>query len=359
MLGPVNSPHVEHLAQAISERGHEVHAAGVAWPELGPCSLPAAGIPTMELERPWPLWLRRTFRRVRPDVVHAHFLPFAGAAALVRARPLMATAWGSDVYRPTRAMAIGNRLAVRFADVVTTDSLPLLERLIDLGARRERAVLQNWGVDLTRFSPVAPDEQAALKRAFGFAPGPVILSSRGLGDVYSPQTVLDAFAIVAQERPDVQLVVKHAAATHPDLGRLPHADRIHFVGRIEYDRMPDLYRAADVCVSIPVSDSSPRSVWEAMACGTACVISDLPWGHDLIEPGTQAEVVPVEPVRVAAALSRLVGEPETAAAVRSAGRALVAAHRDERAELDRLEALYRRLAASSTAASSPASAVRE
>ena len=212
MLGPVNSPHLEHLALAVRERGHDVHAAGVAWPELGPCSLPAAGIPVTELDRPWPLWLRRTYQRIRPDVVHAHFLPFAGAAALVGARPLVATAWGSDVFRPTRTMALGNRLAVRRADAVMTDSLPLLERLIELGAPRERAVLQNWGVDLRAFSPPGAEERAALKRELGWGPGPVVLSPRGLGEVYNPRTVLDAFATVAAEHPDAQLVVKHAAA---------------------------------------------------------------------------------------------------------------------------------------------------
>ena len=28
MLGPVNSPHVEHLASAVHDRGHAVHLAG-------------------------------------------------------------------------------------------------------------------------------------------------------------------------------------------------------------------------------------------------------------------------------------------------------------------------------------------
>ncbi len=35
--------------------------------------------------------------------------------------------------------------------------------------------------------------------------------------------------------------------------------------------MARYYQAADVCVSIPSSDSSPRSVWEAMACGCPVV----------------------------------------------------------------------------------------
>jgi hypothetical protein len=34
------------------------------------------------------------------------------------------------------------------------------------------------------------------------------------------------------------------------------------IGNVPAERMPDVYRAADVVVSISSSDSSPRSVWD-------------------------------------------------------------------------------------------------
>lgn len=344
VLGPVNSPHLEDQALAVARRGHDVVVTGAPWPDLPPTSLPTAGIPVRIMARPWPLGLHRLLRDLRPDVVHAHFLPYAGGAALVGARPLVATAWGSDVYRAGWKEALGNRLAVRRADAIAADSSPLLERMIELGAPRDRMILLNWGVDLDAFTPVDEAARAALKRELGLGPGPVVLSSRGLSDVYNPQTVLDAFALVARDVPDAQLVVKHAAAGDVDLVELPLTDRTRLVGRVPYERMADYYRVADVCISIPWSDSSPRSVWEAMACGSVCVLSDLPWVHDLIEPGRHALVAPIEPAAVASAIRRLLDNPDARTAIAAAARDLVERHRNERHELDRLEALYRRLA---------------
>ena len=57
------------------------------------------------------------------------------------------------------------------------------------------------------------------------------------------------------------------------------------LGNVPVERMPDVYRAADVVVSIPSSDSSPRSVWEALACGRPVVVSDLPWAREELAHG--------------------------------------------------------------------------
>jgi glycosyltransferase involved in cell wall biosynthesis len=129
-----------------------------------------------------------------------------------------------------------------------------------------------------------------------------------------------------------------------ELGPLPHPDRVQVVDNVPYERMPDYYRAADACVSIASSDSSPRSVWEAMACGCPCVVSDLPWVHELIEPEGEAVVVPIEAAAVAEAIARVLTDGTLARRLAERGRDLAARHRDRDAELDRLAAVYRSLA---------------
>jgi glycosyltransferase involved in cell wall biosynthesis len=112
------------------------------------------------------------------------------------------------------------------------------------------------------------------------------------------------------------------------------------VGRVPYEQLPDYFRAADACVSIPRSDSSPRSVWEAMACGCPCVLSDLPWTSELIEPGRHALVVEPQPGPTAAAVERVLTDAALAARLRAEGRALVEEHHDRRVEMDRLSGVY-------------------
>ena len=107
--------------------------------------------------------------------------------------------------------------------------------------------------------------------------------------------------------------------------------------------MSDYYRAADVCVSVPSSDSSPRSVWEAMACGTPCILSDLPWVHDVLVDDQHALIVPLRDAAVAAAMLRLLSDAELAAHVSAQARGLVQEHHDRGREMDRLSALYERV----------------
>lgn len=339
-IGPYNSPHLEDLAVAMRERGHVVQAAGEVWGGLPPSSLPGRGVPVHELAFPYVLSFRRILHEFEPDLVHAHWMPFATLAMLAGARPLVAQAWGSDVYLAGRRHRFEMRVALRRTAVAMADSADLLERLKQFGPKSLRTMLVNWGVDLEAIRVPTDAERAALKAALELGPGPVILSPRGLKEIYNPDVVTGAFARVRAEVPDAQLVLKHGGADElPEPGQ----PGVKAVGRVEADEMADLFRAADVTVSVPSSDSSPRSVWEAMAAGSATVLSDLPWAHELIEDGRHALLVPPTEEAVAAAIERLVADPALRASISREARALVERKRDRDAELGRLEACYRDL----------------
>lgn len=354
VLGPLGPGHVEDQVVALRERGIEPHVGGDAPPELESPELAEAGIPVSRSPRaarrtPFGIaatvrWARALIRELEPDVVHAHWLPgFGFAAAAARASPLALTAWGSDVYQAGRRMRLASRFAVRRAALVMADSRHLLESCVELGADRGRTALVQWGVDLSAFSPV-DGERRALKAALGLGPGPVILSPRSLMPVYNIPEIIAAFRLVCERVPDAQLVVKHMGPIRIELPELPFPDRVQVVGGVPYERMPDYYRAADACVSIPDTDGSPRSVWEAMACGCPCVVSDLPWVRDLLEPGT--DVITVQPAAapLAEALLGLLGDPERRRAVGRAGEATVRDQLDRGAQMDRLADHYERLA---------------
>ena len=59
-------------------------------------------------------------------------------------------------------------------------------------------------------------------------------------------------------------------------------DYVIWLGYIEYKDMPLYYNASDLVISVPSSDSSPKSVYEAMFCGKPIIISDLGWSHELL-----------------------------------------------------------------------------
>ena len=80
-----------------------------------------------------------------------------------------------------------------------------------------------------------------------------------------------------------------------------------------------------------------------MACGCPCVVSDLPWVHELIEDGRDALVTPIDAARVADAICRVVRDEALAALLAANGRSLVERHHRRSAEIDRLIAEYRAL----------------
>ena len=354
MLGQVNHPHVEHLAIAMAERGFDLVVGGDVHPTLPASTLPAAGIEV----RGAPLlsrrtvrgvaahvrWVRGLLREFSPAVTHAHWFPgFALAATLARASPRIVMAWGSDVFRADRKQEIANRYVARSADVVMTDSAALIGRLHELGAPPARTLLINWGVDLEVFSP-APDSRETLRERLGLGGGPVVLSPRSLAPIYNIPTIVAAFERVRVRFPDAELVLKHMMIDEGDLGDIRETEGVRLVGHVPYEEMADYYRAADVCVSIASSDSSPRSAWEALACGCPLVLSDLPWVHELIEPDRHALVVPIETEAVADAIESLLASPDRAARMAADGRSLVEAHRDRDTEMYRLADVYRALA---------------
>ena len=343
MLGPVNHMHVQHMAVGVRDQGHEVIVGGEMWAGVGSSPLPDDGICVSQRTRPTARWLRRLMRETEPDVVHAHWLPTATLALVYGAHPLIAHAWGSDVFRATRRQRLAYRVLLRHADLVMADSTPLANALERLGVAADRVALINWGVDLQQFSPTATD-RAEARRTLGLPPGPVILSPRSLRELYNPMVILRAFERVAARHSDVTLVLKHMGDDAPDLGPMRFPDRVRIIGHVPYEQMADYYRAADVCVSIATSDSSPRSVWEAMGCGAPCVVSDLPWVHELIRDEQHALVVPIDESCVADAMERLLIDRALSTRIAGEARRLVETHRDSQAEFRRICAQYERVA---------------
>jgi glycosyltransferase involved in cell wall biosynthesis len=343
-VGPINSSHVEDLAIAMRERGHVVEAAGQVWGGLPASSLPEHGVPTHVMSLPAILWMRRVLRRFRPDVVHTHWMPFATLAALAGGRRIVSSAWGSDVYGVSTRQRLMIRLALRRVTVAVADSADLVRCLEEFGPRSLRTLLVNWGVDLETFTVPDAAERSELKARFGFGPGPLVLSARGLKEVYNPGIVVDAFERLRHTVPDAQLALKHGGTEDLVLPQWRAAKGVRILGRLDYGELTDLFRAADVTVSLASSDSSPRSVWEAMAAGSATVVSDLPWVHELIVDGRDALVVPPEAAAVATAVERLLREDELRTRLAASARELVEQHRDREIELGRLEACYWELA---------------
>lgn len=282
---------------------------------------------------------------IEPDLVHAHWLPEAGwMAAREGLSPLVCSAWGSDVYG-VRGLGLRRSLrALRAAELLLADSADLLRAAQELCGSRVHGEVVRWGLDLQRFSP---GDARAAREVLGLdVEGPFVASVRGFDPVYNTPLLLEAFARARREHPDARLILKHPEAKLPRavgdaIERLGLGGAISTLGNVPAARMPDVYRAADVILSIPSSDSSPRSVWEALACGRPVIVSDLAWAREELVDGRQALLAPLEAEALAAAIGRILDGGELAAGLGREGRALAVQELDPGRAAARIDVLYR------------------
>ena len=354
VAGWLNSPHVAAWAEAVAAAGHDVHVAGrvvPSWPEL------ELTVPSYRLATPWPppvqglkmsAGLRRVAAALEPDVVHAHYLPEYGwMAARESLAPLVCSAWGSDVLVGGWVARRRSRSALDAATLVLADSAHLAREARALAARDVRVDVVRWGLDLDRF---APGSAVEAREALGLPrDGPLVAGVRGLRPLYNPELQLEAFARVRAARPQARFLLKHPLTATPpairaSIERLGLDHALTVVGNAPAGQLPAVYRAADVIVSIPSSDSSPRSVWEALACGRPVVVSDLPWAREELVDAEHALLVPLDATAVADAIGRVLDDGDLAGRLAANGRRLAVAELDPATCTARIGSLYREIA---------------
>lgn len=346
VAGFLNSPHVTAWVEAVAASGSEVHLVGRDAPQLPPSeqapnvyALPAGGPPLVRSLR-MSRALAAVAADVSPDLIHAHWLPeFGWMAAREKLHPLVCSAWGSDVFGVRGIGRRRSKRALDAAELVLADSVHLARATRELAGRDVPVEVVRWGLDLGRF---APGDAAAARAVLGLGQdGPVIVSVRGFKPVYNAELQLEAFARIKTRRPGARLLFKSPGESVPAtvrtaIERLGLGESVTILGNVPPERMPDVYRAADVVLSVPSSDSSPRSVWEALACGRPVVVSDLPWARDELEDGRHALLTRLDAAAVADAIERALGDER----FRHEARALAEAELDQAVCSARIDALY-------------------
>jgi glycosyltransferase involved in cell wall biosynthesis len=322
------SVHTHRWADLVASAGAEVHVvtpeeylgdrARVTVHQVGSRALPSPGSVATRRGAAMEKVVRsaRAVRSVRADLVHGHYLVTYGQAAwLAHRRPLVLTAWGTDVFGIGEVSRVSRwmiRAALTAAAAVTVDSEDLRTAVGVLGVETEKLRLIPFGIDTTTFRP-ATVRSRHIMNELGVPPDvPVVFSPRSVAPVYDTATIVRAVSALVCGGRAVHLVVKdyrgestYRRSIEELVDHLGIRDRVTFVGERPYGDMADLYRAADVVVSVARSDSAPVSVVEALACGAVVVAGDLPSLREWITDGDNGLLAPVGD---AARLAKRIGE---------------------------------------------------
>jgi glycosyltransferase involved in cell wall biosynthesis len=169
------------------------------------------------------------------------------------------------------------------------DCETIRQKAIEYGMDAGGIVTFPWGIDLEHFSPGSASE---LRADLGWTANHfVVLSTRAWAPMYGIEELARGYAHAARQNPRLRLLMLGSgpqAGLVQDIFREAGAlESVHFPGQVPQDDLPGYYRAADLYVSASHSDGSSISLLEAMACGKAVLVSDIPGNREWITPGRQ------------------------------------------------------------------------
>ncbi|WP_058991668.1 glycosyltransferase family 4 protein [Haloarcula sp. CBA1127] len=217
------------------------------------------------------------------DVVHTHsHLFFSSNVAALYCRmaniPIAITCHGLNSQRGpfwfsrTHLRTLG-KWTYDSADVTLCYTDVEQSKLRDLGVDADIAVVNN-GIDTNRFSPAGQPHPDIANQS-----GQAIVFVGRLVDGKRPQDVLAAFDTVRERCPDASLFFCGDGPLRDSLESMVAdkglTDAVEFMGRVPYQQMPSVFRAADLFVLPSRTEGFPRTVIEALACETPVVASDL------------------------------------------------------------------------------------
>lgn len=161
---------------------------------------------------------------------------------------------------------------------------------------------------------------AAHRRSARPGDPPVVLMVGNDFERKGGHVLLEAFARLRAAHPGARLVL---IGTDPQIGTPPPG--VEVIGRVrDRRRVMAAYAEADVFALPAVFDPFPLVLLEAMASGVPVITTSSCGIPDVVTDGVDGVVVaPGDPAALAAALEGLVGDPERAERIGSAGRARV------------------------------------
>ena len=223
--------------------------------------------------------LIRKFSKSNPNsVYHAHSMYYLWLAWAANV-PFVGTPQGSDIlikpYR-SRLYKYFSKKSIIAAKAVTVDSLAMKEGIKSISGI-DAYIIQN-GIDMESILKNMEEINSQKHRR------DKLLSIRGFTDLYRIKTLLENRN---NSKQNSLTPITFIYPFHDDTYKNEVYSLIKNydtdLGRVDRAKMYELLIQSKLVLSIPYSDSSPRSVYEAIFCGCAVAITYNPYYEDLPE----------------------------------------------------------------------------
>ncbi len=260
---------------------------------------------------------------IQVDILHVHGLDFASAAAsLSRCLPRVPMILQDHANRPPRWWRRPQwRRWYAAASGIAFTARELAQPFNSFGLFGAPTSLFEIPESSSRFMP---GDRVRARAETGLYGDPCVLWVGHLSDGKDPLTVLDGVARALSRLPELQLwcafgssplmvEVNRRIARDPQL-----ASCVHLLGKVAHAQVERLMQAADLFVSGSLAEGSGYALLEALACGLAPVVTDIPSFRALTGGGVVGRLWPRgDSARLADVLVSAATDPTPPARVRA------------------------------------------
>lgn len=259
--------------------------------------------------------VRKILLHERPDIVFAHFLiDNAWRAIAANYHPIVAIAYGSDILvSPNRNLIdrIIVKRCLQKADGVIGVAHHMKRKLLAFGCSEEKVKIIHNAVDIELFNIDGRKFKNHLKPLSR----PIIISARPMESIYNLELLIMELPSIIKECPSAKIIIVGCGREEHRIRSLTRKLRVYesikFLPTIPYERMPSLFKKADIFISTSRSDGLCVTLLESMACGTFPIVSDIAGNRELIDDGTNGYLFPLNvPGRLAEAVIKTIKNPK-------------------------------------------------
>lgn len=340
--------HIGAYLDYFKQIGHDVHFVSLSpSPERGVSTYNVGiGKKYSEREGKWKypismLRARKLIKKLKPDIVHAHYATSAGLTALVCGfHPTVVTVHGSDL-----AVGITSRIwkallkrIFEYSDCINTVSKDLQNIVLSMGISPEKIVNLSLGVDTEKFSFV---ERTKIERSQLLR----LVCTRRLESVFDHSTVLQAIAQLKKKGVRFQMTFLGDGSLLDELKQqvkdLNLNGYVSFMGPMHNDELPEVLGRHDVYLSASLRDGTSLSLLEAMATGLLPIVSNIKANSDWLRHDNDGFLHKVgDADDLANCILQLLSKPETVTKAVRRNRELVVAEANRNKNMRRLESIY-------------------
>lgn len=263
------------------------------------------------------------------DVIHTHHPVLLGQTAARRANemglPLVFTFhtqyWEYTHYVPFPMEAVQEFLKNRIHQWLR-EYIQKCQHIVIPSESMRELLLREYGLDDlytviptgTNLEPFLTADGKALRREKGWEKETVLISIGRLAPEKNWDTLLQAFAKVAPEYPDLRLVLIGDGPAKDSLQQLSSdlgvAGQVTFTGALPFAEIPSYLKAANVFAFASVTETQGLVTIEAMAAGLPVVAVDGSGTRDIVEHDKQGFLVENDPEALAEGLRKILSDPQ-------------------------------------------------